>query len=68
MVAMISVICIKSGKKKLPPADVIPEVSSHTNYSRNHADINGNSHSNHSIITLVRKVTKTAIDIQQQVN
>lgn len=26
MVAMISVICIKSGKKKLPPADVIPEV------------------------------------------
>ena len=26
MVAMISLICIKSGKKKLPPADVIPEV------------------------------------------
>jgi hypothetical protein len=26
MVAMISVICIKTGKKKLPPADVIPEV------------------------------------------
>jgi len=34
MVAMISLICIKSGKKKLPPADVIPEVcfsfSTHT--------------------------------------
>jgi heme/copper-type cytochrome/quinol oxidase subunit 4 len=27
MVAMISVICIKSGKKKLPPADIISEVS-----------------------------------------
>ena len=26
-IAMISLICIKSGKKKLPPADVIPEVS-----------------------------------------
>lgn len=30
MVAMISVICIKSGKKKLPPADVIPEVCAQT--------------------------------------
>lgn len=76
MVAMISVICIKSGKKKLPPADVIPEVCfpyiyffidyliRRLNCLRIKTILNSTSNS----ITSQKRVTKIAIDTQIRVN
>lgn len=75
MVAMISVICIKSGKKKLPPADVIPEVSERACVGDKRiklCTIESESKTDattirfYCSITSPRRDTKTAIDIRTQ--
>ena len=72
---MISVICIKSGKKKLPPADVIPEVCFFTYFfidkkfklcgeKKLKLDFVFTPNS----ITSLKKDTKTVTDTQTRVN